>query len=67
MPTAKTARNGGDVFQKCNTMTVIIEPGCDKTGIWGENMKISFSLQTVFRYQNFNCTQFHDDLSFMMI
>ena len=43
----------------------LYEPGYDKTAIWCENMKIVFSLQTVLRYLNYNCTKFHDDLSFL--
>ena len=49
-------------YRQCHC---IYEPGYDKTGLWGENMNIVFSLQTVFRYLNFNRTKFHGNLSFL--
>ena len=51
----------GKVLLIIDKLVHIDEPGYDKTGLSGEDMK-RILLQTVFRYLNLTCTKFHDDL-----
>ena len=53
----------GDQYE--HNYIFLFEPGYDKTGLWGDNVNFFLSLQIVFRYLIYNCTKFHDDLSFL--